>query len=61
MLLCLVYKLLQLQACLILAGKRVAQTNEEGYDCGDRGWIEEAETMQMSDLLWDKQPADAII
>lgn len=42
-------------------GKRVAQTSEEGYDCGDRGWLSREEILNISDLMWDKQAADAIM
>ena len=45
----------------MFTGKRVAQTSEEGYDCGNRGWVEEEETLQMSELMWNKQAADAIM
>ena len=44
-----------------LAGKRLAQTGEEGYDCGDRGWLSKEEIKEISDLLWDKQADDCIL
>ena len=43
------------------AGKRKAITGEEGYDCGDRGWLSQEEIKQISDLLRDKQADDAIL
>ena len=39
----------------------MAQTSEDGYDCGDRGGLSKDEIQQISELLWDKQPADAIM
>ena len=39
----------------------MAATSEEGYDCGDRGWLSQEEIKQISDLLWDKNPDDAIL
>jgi len=43
------------------AGKRKAITCEEGYDCGDRGWLSQKEIEQISSLLWGKQADDAIL
>ena len=43
------------------AGKRKAITGEEGYDCGDRGWLSQEEIKQISSLLWGKQADDAIL
>ncbi len=43
------------------AGKREAITGEEGYDCGDRGWLSQEEIEQISSLLWGKQADDAIL
>lgn len=43
------------------AGKRLAQTGEEGYDCGDRGWLSKEEIRDISDLLWDRQADDCIL
>lgn len=43
------------------AGKGTADTSEEGYDCGDTGWLSSEEIEQISDLLWDKQADDAIL
>ena len=39
----------------------VAQTSEEGYDSGNRGWLSREEILEISDLMWDKQAADAIM
>ena len=36
-------------------------TGEEGYDCGDRGWLSQEEIKQISDLLWAKQPDDVLL
>ena len=44
-----------------LAGKRLAQTGEEGYDCGDRGWVSKEEIKEISDLLWDRRADDCIL
>ena len=43
------------------AGKRKAITGEEGYDCGDKGWLSQEEIEQISSLLWGKQADDAIL
>ena len=43
------------------AGKRLAQTGEEGYDCGDRGWLSKEEIKDVSDWLWDKRADDCIL
>ena len=43
------------------AGKHKALTGEEGYDCGDKGWLSQEEIKQISELLWDKQADDAIL
>ncbi|DBB11560.1 TPA: hypothetical protein ACH3X3_006956 [Trebouxia sp. C0006] len=42
-------------------GKHKALTGEEGYDCGDKGWLSQEEIKQISELLWDKQADDAIL
>lgn len=39
----------------------MAQTSKEGYDCGNRGWLSKEEILQISDSLWDKPAADAIM
>lgn len=39
----------------------MAQTSEEGYDCGDRGWLSQEEIEDISKLMWEKQAADAIM